>query len=174
MLRMQTNENVNSRTSEINSVTIANKTSSSCIFRFDILTVVTMATAVQCDVTPSSTIIINFENLRWEVSRKSVLFMRLTHRNLFYTLRKGNIIFRSAFKYDCQYDSMTGKWRKVFPVLNYANPLKMYGSAVSCIFRCNTCRMWIVCFTHTNQWIWGLLGPRAGWDAHTHMCPTAL
>jgi len=54
---MQIDENVNSATSEINSV---NKSSSSCIFRFGVLTLVTMTTAVQCDVTPSSTVLIHF------------------------------------------------------------------------------------------------------------------
>jgi len=51
MLRMQIDENANSTTSEVNNVTIANKSLSSRIFRFGVLTVVTMTTAVECDVT---------------------------------------------------------------------------------------------------------------------------
>jgi len=58
-------ENVNLITSEINSVTTANRSSPSCIYRFGVLTVVTKTTAVQCDVTPSSTVLMHSENLRW-------------------------------------------------------------------------------------------------------------
>ena len=70
MLRMQIDENVNLITSEINNVTTANKSSPSCIYRFGVLTVVTKMTAVQCDVTPSSTVLIHSANFRWEVLRK--------------------------------------------------------------------------------------------------------
>ena len=75
MLRMQIDENVNSITSEINSVTIANKSSSAYILRFGVLIVMTMTTAVQCDVTPFIMVLMYSENLRWKVFREICTYL---------------------------------------------------------------------------------------------------